>query len=188
MARIKCFGMRIISGTFGGRRLTPPKDIKARPTTDMAREALFNILGGMYDFEGKKILDLFAGTGAVSLEFISRGAQSVTAIDIEMISKKFIGNTIRDWEIDNMRIVRADVFKLAQKANESFDIVFADPPYGSKRFALVPQMIFDSGWLAEDGLVIVEHGDEHSFDDHPYFEKHKRYGSVNFSFFHKSTT
>lgn len=151
----------------------------------MAREALFNILGGMFDFEGKTVLDLFAGTGAVSLEFVSRGAKSVTAIDIEMMSKKFIGNTIREWEINNMRIVRADVFALAKKANESFDIVFADPPYGNKRFGLVPQMIFDSGWLAEGGLVIVEHSEEYSFDDHPYFEKHKRYGSVNFSFFRK---
>jgi 16S rRNA G966 N2-methylase RsmD len=102
-----------------------------------------------------------------------------------MISKKFIGNTIREWEIDNMRIVRADVFALAKKANESFDIVFADPPYGHKRFGEVPQLIIDSGWLAEYGLVIVEHSEQYNFDEHPYFEKHKRYGSVNFSFFRK---
>ncbi len=175
--------MRIISGRFKARRLTPPKNIKARPTTDMAREALFNMLGGDMDLSNCKVLDLFAGTGAISLEFVSRGVKSVTAIDIEQISKRFISEVIRDWEIDNMRIVRADVFKLATKANEAFDIVFADPPYGHKRFEEVPQLILDSGWLVDDGLLIVEHSEEHSFDKHPNFSHHRRYGAVNFSFF-----
>lgn len=175
--------MRIISGQFKGRRLSPPKNIKARPTTDMAREALFNMLTGDYDMSNFKILDLFAGTGAISLEFISRGVKSVTAIDIEQISKKFISETIREWEIRNMRIVRADVLKLATKANESFDIVFADPPYGHKRFEEIPQLILDSGWLEKDGLLIVEHSDENSFDQHPNFTHHRSYGAVNFSFF-----
>lgn len=175
--------MRIISGKFKGRRLSPPKNIKARPTTDMAREALFNVLSADWDFSNVKVLDLFTGTGAVSLEFISRGAKSVTAIDIEMISKRFISQTIREWEIDNMRIVRADVLKLASKANESFDIVFADPPYGHKRFAEIPQLILDSGWLAKDGLLIVEHSEDHNFEDHPNFSAHRSYGTVNFSFF-----
>lgn len=178
--------MRIISGHFKGRRLSPPKNIKARPTTDMAREALFNMLTGDFDISNFKILDLFAGTGAISFEFVSRGVKSVTAIDIEHISTKFISHVIRDWEIDNMRIVRADVLRLATKANETFDIVFADPPYGHKRFQEIPQLILDSGWLVKGGLLIVEHSDEYKFDAHPNFTHHRRYGAVNFSFFRYS--
>src|SRR5690554_6623116 len=175
--------MRIISGKYKGRRLTPPAKLSARPTTDMAREALFNVLKHEVDIANADVLDLFAGTGAISLEFISRGAKSATAIDIEYTSKKFIDSIKRDWELNNIRAVKADVFKVMKKTNQSFDIVFADPPYDDPRYPSLPNMIFESGWVKKDGLVIIEHGGEHNFETNSRFKSHRNYGSVNFSFF-----
>ncbi len=157
--------------------------VKARPTTDIAREALFNILPYEINLEGIDVLDLFAGTGAIGLEFVSRGANEVVSIDIEFQSKRFISDVIRKWEIDNMRIVRADVFKLATKANQSFDLVYADPPYQHKRFMELPDLVLQSGWLKKGGLFILEHGPEHSFEEHPKFSFTRNYGNVNFTFF-----
>ena len=175
--------MRIISGKFKGRRLSPPANIKARPTTDMAREALFNVLNNEVDIRGADVLDLFSGTGAISLEFISRGANSATAIDVEYLSQKFLDSIKREWKIDNLKIVKADVFKLMKKADRSFDIVFADPPYADPRYPELPHLIFDSGWVKPDGLLILEHGPEHNFQLNPRFQSHRQYSSVNFSFF-----
>ncbi len=175
--------MRIISGKFKGRRFTPPSRIKARPTTDMAREALFNVLNGELDLHGIDVLDLFTGTGAIALEFISRGAASATAIDVDYISKRFIDGIKREWEIENLKVVKADIFKLMKKANQSFDVVFADPPYADPRYPQLPDMLFESGWIKQNGLLILEHSDEHSFETNPYFQSHRKYSSVNFSFF-----
>lgn len=175
--------MRIISGRFKGRRLTPPANIKARPTTDMAREALFNVLQNELEIHGADVLDLFSGTGAISLEFISRGANSATAIDVEHLSKRFLDEIKKEWKIDNLKTVKADIFKLLKKADRSFDIVFADPPYADPRFPELPDMIFDSGWVKQDGLLILEHGPEHNFQFNPRFQSHRQYSSVNFSFF-----
>ncbi len=175
--------MRIISGKFKSRRLSPPPKIKARPTTDMAREALFNVLAGEIDLTRIDVLDLFAGTGAISLEFISRGANSATAIDVEYLTKKFIEDIKKDWGIDNLKVVKADVFKLLKKTNQSFDVVFADPPYNDPRYPELPDLIFDSGWVKKDGLLIIEHGSEHNFEDNSRFQSHRNYSSVNFSFF-----
>lgn len=175
--------MRIISGKYKGRRLTPPAKLNARPTTDMAREALFNVLKHEVDFTDADVLDLFAGTGAISLEFISRGVKSATAIDVEYGSKKFIDTVKKDWQIDNIRAVKADVFKVMKKINQSFDIVFADPPYDNPQYPDLPDMIFESGWVKKGGLLILEHGNEHNFEANSRFKSHRNYGDINFSFF-----
>jgi len=175
--------MRIISGKFKGRRFRAPTKIKARPTTDMAREGLFNVLNQKIDTSGLTVLDLFAGTGAVSLEFLSRGAKHITAIDIDITSKKHLEKVKADWELKNMKVVRADALALAKKANQQFDLVFADPPYGHKRFAEIPDIILSSGWLNEGGLFILEHSSEFDFSENPRFQDHRNFGNVNFTFF-----
>lgn len=175
--------MRIISGKYKGRRLLPPSKINARPTTDLSREALFNLLKNQIDLTSIHILDLFAGTGAISLEFLSRGALSATAVDINYESKKFIDSIKKDWKINNLRAVKADVFKIIKKPEGSFDIVFADPPYDDQRYEELPALIFDSGWVKPNGMLIIEHGKDQNFEDHPRFIMHRNYGSVNFSFF-----
>lgn len=175
--------MRVISGTLKGRKYYPPPKIKARPTTDLAREALFNVLIREINISGIEVLDLFYGTGSISLEFISRGAKSVIAIDIDIVSKKFLEGIVEAWGIKNLRIVKADVFKLIKNPNASFDLVFADPPYADPRFPELPDMILNSGWLRPGGLLILEHNEEHSYTFHPNFALHKTYGNVNFTFF-----
>ncbi len=175
--------MRVIAGSLRGRKFYPPTKIKARPTTDIAREALFNLLAQELDLRGLEILDLFYGTGGISLEFVSRGVKQVTAIDIDIVSKKFLEKIVEDWDIKNLRVVKADVFKLVKNPNASFDLVFADPPYADPRFPELPDMIIQSGWLRPGGWLILEHNDDHSYELHPDFLFHKNYGSVNFSFF-----
>ncbi len=175
--------MRIIAGKFKGKTLHPPAQFKARPTTDRARESLFNVLDGHFDFDGKSILDLFAGTGAISIESVSRGAAAVTAVDIEPISKKFIGQTCREWGIGNIKVIHADVFALAKRANASFDLVFADPPYAEKRIPLLPDLILNSGWLKPEAILVLEHGASNTFEKHTHFMEHRAYGHVHFSFF-----
>lgn len=175
--------MRIVSGLYKGRRFSPPNTIKARPTTDMAREALFNVLAQEIDIHDIDILDLFAGTGAISLEFISRGARSATAIEIDFVAKKFMESLKREWNVPNLKVVREDVFKLIKHPNQAFEVVFADPPYAHPRFADLPTLILNSGWLKKDGLLILEHSSDHSFKEHPAFFSHRNYGNVNFTFF-----
>jgi len=177
--------MRIISGKFKGRRFQAPTRIKARPTTDFAREGLFNVLNQKIDFSGLTVLDLFAGTGAVSLEFLSRGADFVTAIDIDITSKKHLEKIKFAWELKNIKVVKADALALAKKANQSFDLVFADPPYGHKRFADIPDIILSSGWLKEGGLFILEHSSEFEFSENPQFLEHRNFGNVNFTLFQR---
>ena len=147
--------MRIISGDLRGRRLNPPANLPVRPTTDMAREALFNILNNIVDFEDCAVLDLFAGTGAVSLEFVSRGAKEVTSIDINAACTSFIKSAASQFGVDNLHVVRADVFDLLKRANRSFQIVFADPPYDLSRLPELPDAVMMSGALADNGLFIL---------------------------------
>lgn len=175
--------MRIISGKFKGRRFQAPSSIKARPTTDMAREGLFNVLNQKIDLQGIKVLDLFAGTGAVSLEFLSRGAAEITAIDIDNTSRKHLEKIKKDWDLKNFKVVKADVLSLAKKANQQFDLVFADPPYSHKRFSEMPNIILNSGWLEKDGLFILEHSSDFDFSSNPSFVDHRNFGNVNFTFF-----
>ncbi len=175
--------MRIISGSLRGRRLNPPANLPVRPTTDMARESLFNILNNYVDYEECSVLDLFAGTGAVSVEFISRGAKEVTSIDINNACTDYIKSVANAFAIANLRVVRADVFDLLKRANRTFDIVFADPPYALHDLPHLPDIIFQRQILNPDGIFILEHPKEFSFEEHPHFWQHRAYGKVNFTFF-----
>jgi 16S rRNA (guanine(966)-N(2))-methyltransferase RsmD len=175
--------MRIIAGTLRGRRLNPPQNLPVRPTTDMARESLFNILNNYVDYEDCSVLDLFAGTGAVSLEFISRGARDVTAIDINAQCTDFIKRCSTDLSLRNIHVVRADVFDLLKRANRRFDIVFADPPYALEALPSLPDIVFERQVLTDDGIFILEHPQEYSFEEHSHFWQHRNYGKVNFTFF-----
>ena len=175
--------MRIISGTLKGRRLNPPANLPVRPTTDMAREGLFNILNNYVDYEDCSVMDLFAGTGAMSVEFVSRGVREVTAVDINNACTDYIKLEAQRLELRNLRVVRADVFDLLKRANRKFDIVFADPPYALEGLETLPDLVFEHQVLNEDGIFILEHPREYSFEEHPHFWQHRNYGKVNFTFF-----
>lgn len=175
--------MRIIAGSLKGRRLNPPQNLPVRPTTDMAREGLFNILNNYVDYEDCAVMDLFAGTGAMSVEFISRGVREVTAVDINNACTEYIKMEAQRLELRNLRVVRADVFDLLKRANRKFDIVFADPPYAIEGLQKLPALVFEHQLLTDDGIFILEHPREYSFEEHPHFWQHRNYGKVNFTFF-----
>lgn len=179
--------MRIIGGTLKGKTIDPPAGFKARPTTDFAREALFNVLDSAYEFDGLQVLDLFGGTGAISYEFISRGAGRVWTVEMNPLHASFISSTARRLGIaDRLTAVRHNVFEFLPLCREKFDIVFADPPYALEDLQTLPDKVFAAGILHPDGWFILEHGDEHSFADHPHFLREKKYGRVHFSFFGES--
>ena len=175
--------MRIIAGSLKGRRLNPPQNLPVRPTTDMAREGLFNILNNYVDYEDCAVMDLFAGTGAMSVEFISRGVREVTAVDINNACTEYIKTEAQRLELRSLRVVRADVFDLLKRANRKFDIVFADPPYAIEGLQKLPTLVFEHQLLTDDGIFILEHPREYSFEEHPHFWQHRNYGKVNFTFF-----
>lgn len=175
--------MRIIAGNLKGRRLNPPEGLPVRPTTDMARESLFNILNNYVDYEDCSVMDLFAGTGAVSLEFISRGVRDVTSIEINNQCTDFIKASAQRLGIQNIHVVRADVFDLIKRAYKKFDIIFADPPYALVDLPKLPDLVFEKQLLTEDGIFILEHPRDFSFEEHPHFWQHRAYGKVNFTFF-----
>ncbi len=175
--------MRIISGKYGRRRFDVPHNITARPTTDMARESLFNVLAGIIDFEDLTALDLFAGTGAISLELLSRGAAAVTAVEKATVQARFIGDVARRLGEENLTLVRGDVFKFLSSCRMGFDLVFADPPYDLPTLADLPRLIIDSGAVKPGTLVVVEHPRDYDFSSLPQFSQHRAYGKVNFSFF-----
>jgi len=175
--------MRIISGKYRGRHIVPPKNIKARPTTDFAKEALFNLLANRIDFEGLDVLDLFAGTGGISLEFVSRGANHVTSVEIANVQQNFIIRTSKELQITNLDVIRGDVFRFIKNTALKFDFIYADPPYALPQLTTIPDLIFDYGLLKENGMFVLEHSASDDFSAHPYFTEHRNYGSVNFSFF-----
>lgn len=175
--------MRIIAGSLKGRRMNPPANLPVRPTTDMARESLFNILNNYVDYEECSVMDLFSGTGAVAVEFISRGVKEVTAVDINNACTEYIKSEANRLGLRNLHVVRTDVFDLLKRANRKFDIVFADPPYALEGLATLPDLVFGSEVLTEDGIFIMEHPREYSFEEHPRFWQHRNYGKVNFTFF-----
>ncbi len=174
--------MRIIAGELRGRRLNPPANLPVRPTTDMAREALFNILRHRVEFEYASVLDLFSGTGAVSFEFISRGAQMVTSIDQNPKCVDFQRQTAEKFSVDNFVPLRMDVFNFLSRSKQKFDLVFADPPYDLPTFDTIPDLVLKS-FLKPDGIFILEHSKEHNFSSNPHFVEQRHYGKVNFSFF-----
>ena len=175
--------MRIIAGSLKGRRLNPPTSLPVRPTTDMARESLFNILNNYIDYEECTVMDLFAGTGAMSLEFVSRGAKEVTSVDINNQCTEFIKASAHQFGVANIHVVRADVFDLLKRAYKHFDVIFADPPYQLEELDKLPDLIFQHNVLKEDGIFILEHPREYQFEEHPHFWQHRNYGKVNFTFF-----
>ncbi len=175
--------MRIIAGTLRGRRLNPPANLPVRPTTDMARESLFNILNNYVYYEDCKVLDLFAGTGAVSIEFVSRGVEHVTSVDINNACTDYIKSEVNRLNLNNVHVVRTDVFDLLKHVNTKFDIVFADPPYSMQGLEKLPDLVCNNDMLTDDGIFILEHPKENSFENHPNFWQHRTYGKVNFTFF-----
>ena len=182
--------MRIISGKFRGRRLMPPKNITARPTTDFAKESLFNLLVNRMDIEGADVLDLFAGTGGIGLECVSRGAREVTAVELAHVQQNFIISTCKSLGINNLHVIRGDVFRYLKSCSIRYDLIFADPPYALDELPTLPSLIFgevedgrDIPLLKDGGLFVLEHGDQYNFSGHPHFLDLRTYGSVHFSFF-----
>lgn len=175
--------MRIIRGKFGRRRFDVPKNITARPTTDFARENLFNILENMGVIEGSSVCDLFAGTGAISWEFISRGASSVIAVEQAPVQAAFIRQVKEKLGDTLLTLVKTDVFRFLKKYDSPVDIVFADPPYSHPRFEEIPTEIFNSALVKKGTLVIIEHSKNYEFSRIPGFFRQLTYGSVNFSMF-----
>ena len=177
--------MRIISGKFRGRAINPPKNLRARPTTDFAKENLFNILTNLIDFEECTVLDLFAGTGSISYEFASRGVKSVTAVEINAVHHNFIRNTARDLGADNIFAVKANVFLYLKSCPKRFDVVFSDAPYDLEGIEDVVDLVLSGNILEDDGIFIFEHSEKYNFENHPLFWQSRSYGSVQFSFFKK---
>ena len=175
--------MRIISGRYKGRRLNPPKNISARPTTDFAKESLFNLLQNRMSFEGVDMLDLFAGTGGIGIEFVSRGARQVTSVELAHTQQNFIISVCKQLGFSNLRVVRGDVFKFINACHATYDFIYADPPYQLESRCMLPDLIFEKGLLKPDGWFVIEHSAEDDYSQHPHFYEHRAYGSVNFSFF-----
>ena len=177
--------MRIIGGRLKGQMIRLPATYAARPTTDFAREGLFNILGNEYEFEDLKVLDLFGGTGAVSFEFASRGASRVYCVEMARENASFIKTEAARLGLDNVTMVRDNVFDFLPICREKFDIIFADPPYALEGLETVPDKVLARDILHSGCYFILEHGGEHSFREHPFFVKERSYGRVHFTFFVK---
>ena len=182
--------MRIISGQYKGRRINPPKKLPVRPTTDMAKEALFNILNNQYYFDEISVLDLFAGTGSISYEFASRGTEHITAVDEDFGCIKFINETTEMFEMP-ITVIRNDVFKFLESASSQFTLIFADPPYAftDEQFGKIAELIFANKVLEDDGLLVIEHSKHTDLSRLEHFSYSKHYGGSVFSFFeyHQAT-
>ncbi|MDR2026026.1 MAG: 16S rRNA (guanine(966)-N(2))-methyltransferase RsmD [Prevotellaceae bacterium] len=176
--------MRIISGQYKGRILPAvPKGFKARPTTDFAKENLFNILENLFDLNSVKVLDLFAGTGGISYEFASRGSKHIDTVEIEPLHYMYVKKTSEALALKQIHVIRNDSFRFLKFCHESYDIIFADPPYANAQTAHIPKLVFDNKLLNEKGCLIIEHSSNNSFPETEGFIQQRRYGSVNFSFF-----
>lgn len=178
--------MRIIRGEFGRRRFSVPTNITARPTTDFARENIFNVIENMVDFEEEPLraLDLFAGTGAITFELLSRGCRHVTAVEKAATQASFIRKVADELKVNNrLTLIKGDALRYIAAASTPCDIVFADPPYDLPGFAEIPGKILESKLLAPGSIFIIEHSGKHDFSHLPHFTDHRQYGSVNFSIF-----
>ena len=179
--------MRIVSGKYRGRRLQPPVNLPIRPTTDFAKEGLFNVLNNTIDFESIKVLDLFSGTGSIAFEFLSRGAIEVTAIDSNHRCIEFIKKTAESFGAENIKAVKSNSFVFIKHMNATYDLIFADPPYDLDGIEAIPDLIFESSLLTDDGMLILEHSSAYKFEKNQNFQMHRQYGSVNFSFFKRGS-
>lgn len=178
--------MRIISGKYKGKRLIAPKKLPVRPTTDMAKEGLFNILNNRYYFDELKVLDLFAGTGNISFEFASRGVSEIVAVDAFPGCIQYISKIAKELDF-SISAIKSDVFKYLDKTHEKFDVVFADPPYNfdDSQFNDIVNLVIGNDLLLEDGVLIVEHSDQTDLSGHPNFSEQRKYGGSQFSFFER---
>jgi 16S rRNA (guanine966-N2)-methyltransferase len=175
--------VRIISGTYRGKVINPGKNFTARPTTDFAKESLFNILANQYNFEELEVLDLFSGTGSISFEFASRGCQYVEAVELNHKHSAFISKTSHELQFNQMKVRNANAFQYLKSCIHKFDIVFADPPYDMEGVDTLPELILNKAILKPDGVFILEHSKKLNFFELGHMVDHREYGSVNFSFF-----
>ncbi len=174
--------MRIVSGKFRGKTFTP-KGFNARPTTDFAKEGLFNILINNFDIEEIEVLDLFAGTGSISFEFASRGVKRIDLVELNFNHLKFISSVIKELEIKQIHTIKGNAFQFIKACNYKYDIVFADPPYELDGIDTIPGLVFEKELLKPDGWLILEHSKGYNFESHPRFVQERHYGSVHFSLF-----
>jgi 16S rRNA (guanine(966)-N(2))-methyltransferase RsmD len=176
--------VRIISGKYKGKRIQAPKNLPVRPTTDFAKEALFNILNNLTDIENAAALDLFCGTGNITYELLSRGANPITCVDIHFKNLQFVRKTLSELkETSNVLVIRNDVFKFINSTKQTFDIIFADPPYDLTNINEIPILIFKNQLLNPNGYLIVEHGKNTDLSKISNFMEQRKYGNVNFSIF-----
>ncbi len=201
--------MRIITGKYKGRHFDIPRTFKARPTTDFAKENIFNVMLQFVDFDGAAALDLFSGTGSITLELLSRGCRPVVSVELDRDHHRFIQECLRKLTAtkekpvmqdpytassagkastrggatDGVLPIRGDVFRFIKSCRQQFDIIFADPPYALPELPTIPDLIFERNLLKDGGLLVFEHGKNHDFSQHPHFLQHREYGSVNFSLF-----
>ena len=174
--------MRIISGKYKGKKFLPPSNLPVRPTTDYAKESLFNILLNHFDFRNIQILDCFSGTGNLSFEFLSRGVQNVESIDINFNCIAYQKTIKKELDLENFAPVQKDVFKVLKFISKSYDIIFSDPPYDLEGISKIPELVFDNDLLSNGGWLIVEHSKKTVFR-HPNYKETRKYGNVNFSIF-----
>ena len=176
--------MRIISGKYGHRRFHVPSSFKARPTTDFAKENLFNVLNNIVDFDGADALDLFAGTGSISFELLSRGCRRVTSVEQDRTHSLFIKKVAEELKTDAINLVTGDVFRFLKNVPEkSYDFVFADPPYSLIELSDIPRLVIEKKILRDEGVFVMEHSKENDFSSLPFFYQLRVYGAVNFSIF-----
>lgn len=175
--------MRIITGLYKGRHFDIPRTFKARPTTDCAKENIFNVINGYLDLDGATALDLFSGTGSISLELLSRGCRPVVSVESDREHAAFIRQCMDKLGTQHNALIRGDVFRFMKSCHQRFDIIFADPPYTLPELPQVPSLVFEHNLLADGGLLVFEHGKKNDFSTDPRFVEHRNYGSVNFSLF-----
>lgn len=173
--------MRVITGKYKGRHFDVPRTFKARPTTDFAKENIFNVLNGYIDFEDATALDLFAGTGSITLEMLSRGCSDVVSVEMDRDHYNFIRQCVEKLNDLNSTLIRGDVFRFIKGCKRQFDFIFADPPYALPNLTTIPDLALPL--LKDDGILVLEHGKQNDFSQHPAFLEHRSYGSVNFSLF-----
>ena len=178
--------MRIIGGRLKGLRLNPPANLPVRPTTDQAKEALFNILYNQFDFENLKVLDLFSGTGNISLEFASRGVQEIYSVDRDFGCINYLRVLVKQYDLSAIKPIKSDVFKYLEMETEKFDLIFADPPYDLPQINMIAAKVLDRNLLNPEGYLIIEHPSMKKLDNHPLFLEQRQYGSSSFSFFGKN--
>ena len=175
--------MRIVSGIFKSRRINAPGNIPVRPTTDFAKESIFNIMNNHFYFEELEVLDLFCGIGGITFEFASRGAKEIISVDNNPRCTEFIKKTALEFGIENLKVIKNNAFSFLGFCTKQFEVIFADPPYDAEGIDKIPDLVFEKNLLKQNGWLIIEHSEKIKFIKHPNFKEHRKYGKVNFSIF-----